>query len=349
MKVRLAVIGTGFAWERLHWPALQELQDRYEIVALCDVDRNKALAAARKAGVPEDRVYTDYREMLNQQDIDAVDCIVPIEQNYQVAEAVAQAGKNLICEKPLAPNMEQARLARDLPQRYGIKAMIAENYRYNEENNILRDLIANKEIGDVIYFIRNDVACFPCQMTQNTFAATEWRQHPEYKGGDILDAALHDIAAMRHIFGAVHKVQAFGRPQKMDFSPYRSIHANILFKSGVIGQFSYFPSGKEVQRPLIGTRIFGDNGQIYLEEKTCGIINVFYADGRHRTIPYRPLRGYYNEFRNFYNALQGDEAIGVTPEMEYGDVRMVFDILRSIDEGKVIAVDHADAFAMAPS
>jgi predicted dehydrogenase len=183
-------------------------------------------------------------------------------------------------------------------------------------------------------------------MEKDTFAATEWRQHPEYKGGDILDAALHDIAAMRHIFGAVHKIQAFGRPEEMEFSPYRSVHVNILFKSGVIGQFSYFPSGKEVQRPLIGTRIFGQNGMIYLEDKTCGCINVFYNDGGHKIIPYKPLRGYYNEFRNFYNALQGTEFIGVTPDMEYGDVKMVFDILRSIEEGRVVTVDTADEFVM---
>lgn len=346
-KVRLAVIGTGFAWERLHWPALQELRDCYEIVAVCDIDRQKAALAAQKIGLSEDRIYTDYKEMLNRQDIDAVDVIVPIELNYEVSEAVARTGRNIICEKPLAPDMEQARRARELPAKYGIKVMIAENYRYNEENNILRDLVNNQEIGRTLYFIRNDVSCFRCQMVKDTFAATEWRQHPEYAGGDFLDAALHDIAATRHIFGAVEKVQAFGRPQEMDFSPYRSIHAGILFKSGVIGQFSYFPSGKEVQRPLIGTRIFGDRGQIYLEEKTCGIINVFYNDGGHKMIPYQPLRGYYNEFRNFYQAMQGQELIGVTPEIEYGDVRMVFAILRSIAESRIVSVDTADEYMMA--
>jgi predicted dehydrogenase len=224
--------------------------------------------------------------------------------------------------------------------------MIAENYRYSEENNILRDLVAAKEIGDIVYFVRNDVTCFPCQMQKDTFAATEWRQHPQYKGGDILDAALHDIAAMRHIFGAVHRLQAFGRSQDIEYSPYRSVHINMLFKSGVIGQFSYFPGGKEVQRPLIGTRIFGDKGTIYLEEKACGAINVFYNDGGHKLIPYKPMRGYYNEFLNFYNALQGVELLGVTPEMEFGDVRMVFDVLRSIEEGSVVSVDKTDQFVM---
>lgn len=346
MTINLAVIGTGFAWQRLHWPALQELKDHYNIVAMCDIDQNKVVAAAQQVGLSQDRIYTDYREMLNRQDIDVVDVVVPIELNYEISEAVAKAGKDLICEKPLAPNMEQARKFRDLPEQYKVKVMIAENYRYNDENNILRDLIATREVGDIVYFIRNDVSCFPCQMDRDTFAATDWRQHPEYKGGDILDAALHDIAAMRHIFGAVHKLQAFGRPQAMDFSPYRSIHVNILFKSGVIGQFSYFPSGMEPQRPLVGTRVFGNQGMIYLEERSSGIINVFYNDGGQKQIPYRPYRGYVNEFRNFYNAYQGTELIGVTPEMEFGDVRMVFDILRSVEEGRVVTVDTADEFVM---
>ena len=338
-KFRLAVIGTGMAWERLHYPAILELGEKYEIVALANRTKSDAEAFARKINLDLSNVYDDYKEMLKRTDIDAVDILVPIEMNFKVSEDVAKAGKNFICEKPMAPNMEQANEFLKLSTRYNLKIMIAENYRYNEENNKIRDLVNSGKIGDVVYFIRNNITCFPCEMTKDTFAAKDWRQHPDFQGGTFTDAALHDIAGMRHIFGTVDCVQAFGKPQKEDFSPYLSVNCNILFKSGVIGQYNYFPSGMEPQRPLVGLRIFGSKGEIHLEEKACGIINIAYNDGTAEQVKFTPERGYYNELLNYFNALNGTEQILVTPEVEYGDVKMVFDVLKSVERKEVIPVD----------
>lgn len=340
-KIRLGVIGTGMAWEKLHYPAVKELSDKFEIVALANRTKKDAETFAAKINLDQANVYQDYKEMLKRKDLDAVDILVPIDQNYSVSEEVAEAGINFICEKPLAPDMEQAGKYLELSRRHNLKIMIAENYRYNEENNKILKMVRERWIGDVVYFVNNNINCFPCQMTQDdTFAATEWRQHPDFPGGAFLDAALHDLAAMRHIFGEIECVSAFGKPQKADFSPYVSVNANILFKSGVVGQYTYFPSGNEPQRPLLGFRIFGRNGEIYLEEKSCGIINVAYNDGRAEQVPYTPERGYYNELLNFYNAFNGTEKISVTPEIEYGDVKTVFCILEAVKSHKVVYVDR---------
>ncbi len=339
-KIRLGVIGTGLAWERLHYPAILELGDKYEIVALANRTKKDAEEFAKKINLDIKNTYSDYTEMLKRTDIDAVDILVPIEMNYVVSEDVANSGKNFICEKPMAPDMEQARKYLELSRKHNLKILIAENYRYNEENNKIKELVSSGRIGNVVYFIRNNITCFPCEMTKDTFAATEWRQHPDFSGGAFLDAALHDIASMRHIFGAVECVQAYGKPQKADFSPYLSVNSNILFKNGVTGYFTYFPSGMEPQRPLIGFRIFGTKGEIYLEEKNCGVINVAYNDGKSEQIKYTPGRGYYNELYNFYNAVNGTEQISVTPEMEYGDVKMVFDILNSVSTRQIVFVDE---------
>lgn len=338
-KIRLGVIGTGLAWERLHYPALSEMSDKYDIVALTNRTKSDAEAFAKKINLDVKNVYDDYNEMLKRSDIDAVDILVPIELNYQVSEDVAKAGKDFICEKPLAPDMEQARQYLNLSKKYKVRIMIAENYRYNEENNKIRDIVNSGKIGNVIYFIRNNINCFQCEMPKDTYAGTEWRQHPDYPGGAFLDSALHDLAGLRHIFGAVECVQAFGKPQKEDFNPYVSVNANILFKNGVTGYFTYFPSGKEPQRPLVGFRIFGTKGEIYLEEKSSGVINIAYYDGNSEQVKYTPERGYYNELLNFYNAFNGTEQISSTPEIEYGDVKTVFDILKSVSDREIVYVD----------
>ncbi len=345
-KILLGVIGTGLAWERLHYPALNELKDKYEIAALANRTKSDAELFADKIGLSRDNVYGDYHEILKRDDLDAIDILVPIEMNYKVSADTAKAGFDFICEKPLAPDMEQAKKFLELAEKNSnLKIMIAENYRYSEEYNKIKQLVDEKRTGDVVYFIKNNITCFPCEMSQDTYAGTEWRQHPKYPGGAFLDAALHDIAGMRHIFGDIECVQAFGKPQEQDFNPYVSVNTNILFKSGVIGQFNYYPSGNEAIKPLVGFRIFGTNGQIYLEDKTSGNITAAYNDGRTETINFTPERGYYNELLNFYNAFNGTEKILVTPEVEYGDVKTVFQILYSVKSRSIAYVDTPEKAA----
>ena len=347
-KMKVGVIGTGLAWERLHFPAYQELADRYQIAALCDVDRNRALSWGAQLGLNLNRdIFTDCQAMIERDDLQVIDIMVPIAKNHPIAEMAARSGKAIILEKPMGATMDQALSTRDLPERYGIKMMIAENYRYSEEYNTIRDLVRQKRIGETVFFIYHSTSCFPCSMIKDTFSATEWRQHPAYPGGDILDAAIHPLAGIRHVFGGIQYLQAFGVPQKDDFSPYAVVTANLHFMSGVIGEFSYYPAGRETQKPLVGLRIFGTNGMIYLEDNQCGMINVFYNDGGHEIVNFRPNRGYYNELLNFYNALNGQEAIAVTPDMEIGDLRTVYAILQSISEQEIVKVDKVRQYAMA--
>ncbi|MCT4543571.1 MAG: Gfo/Idh/MocA family oxidoreductase [Vallitalea sp.] len=343
-QVRMAVIGTGMAWDRLHLPAIQELGDKYKIVAMANPTKDKLIKAADKIGLSHDNTYQDYHEMLKRDDIDVVNVVVPISLNYIISKDVINAGKNLICEKPLAPNMDQAIDFVKLQKEKNVKVMIAENFRYNEENNIIKNLVKENKIGDILYFIKNNITNFEQDMIGNTFAAKEWRQHPEFQGGMILDAGVHDIAGLRYIFGEVDSVSAFGSPVGHEYAPYNNINCNILFKSGVVGYYVYCSKGKEAQKPSIGLRIIGTKGMIYLEEKTCGTINVFYNDGGHEAIHYTPKRGFFNEFANFYEALVNNQKIEVTPLVEFGDTKLIFAMLKSADTKQVIHIEEGYKF-----
>ncbi|GAB6139147.1 Gfo/Idh/MocA family protein [Halanaerobaculum tunisiense] len=338
-QIKIGIIGTGLAWQRLHWPAYQKLTDKYEIVACCDVELDLAKKATQLVGISQEQAYQDYKTMIQQEDLDAVDIMVPISQNFAVSEDVAKMGVNIICEKPLATNLEEAREYTKFSEEYDIEVIIAENFRYNEENNILRDLVANKKIGEVIYFISNFIVDFPQEARGDTFGAKEWRQHPAFPGGRLLDGALHNLAGFRKVFGPLDSLHAFGKSQDDDYVPYLSTSVNLKFKNGIVGQFSYFPSGKEMQRPLVGTRIFGQQGMIYLEERQCGVINIAYNDGSTEKIKYKPKQGFYNELLNFYHGLTGQREIASPPEVELGDVKTVLSILESVEEDKVVKVE----------
>ena len=339
-KIRLGIIGAGKAFEQLHLPALNELKDKYEIAALCDVDIITAKRVASSAGIDLNCVYTDYNELMSRNDIDALDILTPIETNHEVSKAAVSAGYSFICEKPLAHDRESAETMLAIMNNYDGKILIAENYRYSDEFNIIKQILNDEKIGIPAYFIYNKALDFEGKMLGNTFEASEWRQHPSYRGGTMLDAAVHDIAAIRHIFGKMDKVQAFGRPQSKDYSPYFSICATMQFSSSLVGQFSFFPGGFEAQKPPVGFRIFGTKGSIYLESSECGTVNIFYNDGNSEQISYTPNRGYYNELLNFYNAMKESEEIKVTPRVEYGDAKCIFDILDSIENDQPAYVDE---------
>lgn len=325
MKLRLGVIGTGMAWERLHFPAIKELSDKYEIVAVCNKTIEKAQNFAQSINLPQDSVYCDHKEMLKRTDIDVFDVLVPISENYEIAKDVLNAGKNLIAEKPFAATVEGAKELIDLKNQNNLKVMVAENYRYEECYTIIKEVISGGQIGEIAYFILNTVADFEKDMTTDTFAAKEWRQHPVFAGGIFLDGSIHDIALMRFLFGDVDKVEAFSKSQDKDFCPYQNINSILKFKNGVIGNYSFYSAGTELQKPPIGLRIFGTLGEIYLESKESGTVNINFKDGRSEQRKFTPQRGYYNELLSYY-----DGNIVATPEKELGDIELIYNILGKI-------------------
>jgi predicted dehydrogenase len=347
-RLKVGVIGTGMGFERLHYPAFQELGDRYQITAVCDQDRFKAKEWGSRLGLGAQDVYSDYEEMIRRPDLQVIDIIVPIELNFKIAETVAKTSggtkKAIILEKPLAPNLEQAKAAAALPRQYQVMLMIAENYRYNEEINLIRDLLREGQIGEVDFFQLTRIFDLQDEMKDDTFAAREWRQHPHFPGGVFYDSAVHDLAALHHIFGAVDEVTAYGQTKPVTPEQYTVVNAILKFNSGLTGSYSFGSGCKELQRPLSGLRILGRNGELYLEERDAGVINITYNDGTSQHLSYQPRRGYYNELLNLYNAYLGKEALAVTPEVEYGDAKAVLAIVESIENDTPVKVDQEAEF-----
>jgi len=341
-KIKLGIIGLGLAWERLHAPALARLSDRFEITAVCDKDAQKASEVAKYLNLPPESAYTDYNALLSRQDIEAVESLVPIRENYETNLAAITAGKHLIAEKPFASTPDAARNLIRLKDRNGVKVMVAENIRYEEENSLIKRLITSGQIGNPVYFIDNNVTEYREDAEKGGFAQTLWRQQPEYEGGVLLDSGVHHIARLRYLFGDVENVFAHGRLSGLGFSPFSCINALLNFPDNVAGHYSFFVVGKETQSPLVGLRIFGTHGEIYLEERHCGFVNISYKDGRPGgAIPYTPGQGYYYELEDFHTAIRMGGRIESTPEKALGDIETVFAMLDSAEANTVTRVTQA--------
>ena len=107
-KVRIGIIGCGGIANGKHMPSLKKLPD-VEMVAFCDIIEEKAVKAAREFGVPGAKVFTDYKELLKEQDIDVVHVLTPNKQHSFITVDALEAGKHVMCEKPMAKSAADAR------------------------------------------------------------------------------------------------------------------------------------------------------------------------------------------------------------------------------------------------
>lgn len=98
--IRLGLIGTGLAVEKLHWPALCGLADRYEVTAFTDSSAEQSRRFADYSGADPARSAADRAALLARDDVDAVLISVPIPHLYEVARDALTAGKDVLCEKP---------------------------------------------------------------------------------------------------------------------------------------------------------------------------------------------------------------------------------------------------------
>jgi len=329
-RVKLGIIGIGMAWNRLHWPALAKLSGKYEITAVCNKTIEKAQNFANSISLPPDRVYADYREMLTRDDIDAIDVLVPISENFEVARDVLGSGRHLIAEKPFASSPKAAKELISLKNEKNLTVLVAENFRYEEENIIIKKLLTDKTIGEALSFIQVNGVDFEKEQTCDMFAAKEWRQHPAFEGGIFLDGGIHDIARMRFLFGDVDTISAIGLPQDKDYCAYAAISVLLRFQCGIAGQYSYLSAIGELNKPPVGLRIFCTEGEIYLESKECGKVQVFRKDGTNEDLPFAPGQGYYNELLNFWGALKNGDTIVSAPEKELGDIELIYEILQTL-------------------
>ena len=332
-KIKLGIIGTGLAYKKLHLPQLKKLEDKFEIIALCDINLEKAKDEAKKIQLNEKYVYSDYNEMLKISDLDAVVSLVPINLNYQVAVDVIKANKHLFAEKPLASTLDSCYEIIKLIKNSNLCILLAENSRYDEENIIIKNTIESKLLGDVMYFIDNNLTDFPASTKEkDSFATSEWRQKADFKGGIFLDSGVHQMARLRYFFGEMKQVFAVGKKTDEEFCEYCKINAVFYFENEISGHYGYFNMLKETQKPMVGLRIFLTEGEIYLEDRKSGVISITYKNGTNKIINFIPEKGYFNEWIDFYYSIEQQKKPLYTPDNEIEDIKDIFTTIKSIED-----------------
>ena len=191
-KLRAGIIGTGFIAATAHIPALLNLQDSVEIVAAAD-DRPEAVReAGERFRIPH--IYTDPYKMLQENQLDLVHVCTANNTHKAFSIAALRAGANVLCEKPFALTLADAREMFDEAHKAGRKLIACQNLRMGAMQDI-RDIIASGILGD-LYFVE-------IEMLRRRGVPTWGRFHVKADSGAgcLCDVGVHFIDAALYAMG----------------------------------------------------------------------------------------------------------------------------------------------------
>ncbi len=150
-KIRIGVIGCGNIARTKHMPTLAKYPDRVELVAFCDIDRQKAEKAARDYGTADARIYTDYLECVKDAGVDVIHVCTPNRSHSMISVAAMENGKHVMCEKPMAISSADAKKMVEAAKKTGKMLTIGYQNRFRADTQALKQLIENGELGEIYY------------------------------------------------------------------------------------------------------------------------------------------------------------------------------------------------------
>ena len=148
-ELRVAVIGAGRWSERAHIPGWQR-DPRVEVAAVVDIDAEAARRVAKEFGIGQ--VATDYHEVLDDPAIDVIDVATGNEAHFGVSWDALEAGKHVLCEKPVHRDARQTRRAAELAASKGLKTKLGFTFRYAPAVMYAKDLIDQGFVGEPYVF-----------------------------------------------------------------------------------------------------------------------------------------------------------------------------------------------------
>jgi predicted dehydrogenase len=146
--IRIGIIGAGMIAHRAHAEAFQAVPG-VEVVAVADVDGDRAAAFAEKYQIP--KTYTDYEQMLSREPVDAVSVALPVFLHAPATIAALQAGKHVLCEKPMARAGTEAQAMVDAARAAGKRLAVYWRNRFGRDAIKARQLVESGELGRVYY------------------------------------------------------------------------------------------------------------------------------------------------------------------------------------------------------
>lgn len=227
-KVKWAIIGCGVI-SKSHCDALKVV-DNAELIAVCDIVEEKAKERAEQYGV--DKVYLDYKELINDPEIEAVSICTPSGMHGEMCREAAKAGKHVFCEKPMEITTEKINTVIEDVEKYNVKMGCVFQRRCDNKFLAVKEAIDSGRFGKVILAD----AYLKYYRDQKYYNSGDWRATWELDGGGaLMNQGVHGIDLLIWIAGDVDSVFARCETQARNIEVEDTAIASLKFKNGAIG------------------------------------------------------------------------------------------------------------------
>jgi len=357
--ILVGIIGTGGIAGGKHMPALSKLEG-VEMTAFCDIKVAKAQAAAKRFGTPTAKVYADYRELLKDAAIDVVHVLTPNDSHAEITIAALEAGKHVMCEKPMAKKAADARRMLEAARRTGKKLSIGYQTRQSAESQYLKKICMAGDLGE-IYFAKAHALRRRAVPTWGVFLDAE-----KQGGGPLIDIGTHaldltlwmmDNYEPKSVVGNTYRklgdnegsANAWGPWDPKQFTVEDSAFGFITMKNGatIILESSWainLLDTTEANCTLAGTKAGADmkNGlRINGENKGTMYVQNIQTDGG--GVAYFDSKGVdlaFEEAKSWINAVRNDTDPIVLPEQALVVSEILEAIYESAKTGQPVTFDR---------
>lgn len=354
-KTKAAIIGCGGIGMQKHMPAVASLET-VEMVAFCDIIKERAEEACEKFGAKGAKAYTDYRELLKDAAIDVIHVCTPNKSHMEISVAAMEAGKDVLCEKPMAKTAADARKMLEARQRTGRILSIAYQNRFRNDSQFLYKACRNGDLGE-IYFAKAHALRRRAVPTWGVFLNEE-----EQGGGPLIDIGTHaldltlwmmDNYKVKSVKGSVYRKladqtetgNAWGDWDSSEYTVEDSAFGYITMEDGatIFLESSWALNtldAKEARTTLCGTKAGADmedglriNGTAYGKLTTLrpalDADGVDFYDGEEE-------KPHFAEAASFYDAVRNGGEPVVSPEQALVVTEILEAIYESAKTGKTI-------------
>lgn len=329
--IKIAVVGTGQIAQNFHLPIYNKLPN-VELVAVLDPDKIKAELIAERYGIKS--IYTDIDDMLNNENIDAVDICTPNNTHLEFALKAINKKKHVLIEKPIAKNYNEALQIHNAALENNVNVMIAMNQRFRYDARLIKNYIQTGELGELFYIQTGWL---------QKIDKKNWKQKIEIAGGGVvLDLGISLIDSLLWFYDFAELKGVSAKTFKHRTRDVEDVCiATLNFNNGSVAQL-------EMSWSLFGEKtnfycnVHGRKGSMKINP-----IEIYKVDGDKFTpdMPKDNLsklemykKSFESEIKHFINAVSGISPVISNTEEALKTMKVVELIYQSAEEGKEICL-----------
>ncbi|WP_027955565.1 Gfo/Idh/MocA family protein [Halobacillus kuroshimensis] len=366
-KLKAGIIGCGSIAEQKYMPALMKLKEKVEVVSFCNRHLDKAQKLAEKFHVKQPDLYKNYQDLLQDESIDMIFICTPNCFHSEMTVASLEAGKHVMCEKPMAINTKEAKRMLEVSEKTGKKLTIGYQNRFRKDSLLLKKACDHGDLGE-IYAAKAHAVRRRGVPTWGVFMNKELQG-----GGSLIDIGTHalDLALwcmnnyeVDSVTGVTfnklkdqNQANLFGPWDPETFDVEESALAFIKMKNGSVIHLEsawalHTLDDREAMTTLSGTK----GGAVMQRNKAANRDElIFHGDmygelyektiDNHSSIAYTPsslITDADKEIGQWIDALIEEKDPVVTPYQAYVVTKIIDAVYRSAETGETIIYDELD-------